>query len=146
MRLDDLKKKVLESDAAILASLLEAGEPTIHDIISELRKPGRDIRSDLPQPLTRKKLMSLDELQVGTVVKGTVQNVVDFGAFVDFGLKTAGLIHRSELSTRPFKHPLDIVHTGDIVEAQIIGVEAKKNRIALSIKALEKVKSRKPRH
>ena len=90
--------------------------------------------------------MSLDELQVGTVVKGTVQNVVDFGAFVDFGLKTAGLIPRSELSTSPFKHPLDIVHTGDIVEAQIIGVEAKKNRIALSIKALEKVKSRKPRH
>ena len=146
MHLDDLKKKVQESDAAILAPLLEAGEPTIRDIISELRKPGRDIRSDLPQPLTRKKLMSLDELQVGTVVKGTVQNVVDFGAFVDFGLKTAGLIHRSELSTRPFKHPLDIVHTGDIVEVQIIGVEAKKNRIALSIKALEKVKNRKPRH
>ena len=141
MHLDDLKKKVQESDAAILAPLLEAGEPTIRDIISELRKPGRDIRSDLPQPLTRKKLMSLDELQVGTVVKGTVQNVVDFGAFVDFGLKTAGLIHRSELSTRPFKHPLDILHTGDIVEAQIIGVEAKKNRIALSIKALEKVKN-----
>ena len=69
--------------------------------------------------------MSLDDLQVGTVVKGTVQNVVDFGAFVDFGLKTAGLIHRSELSTRPFKHPLDILHTGDIVEAQIIGVEAR---------------------
>lgn len=136
-KLEELRGKLQMNAAPKLAKALSAGEPTIRDILEELRKPGRDIRDDMPQPLTRKKPLSLDELQVGTIVKGTVQNVVDFGAFVDFGLKTTGLVHRSELCSHPFGHPLDVVHVGEIVEAVIISVDAKRNRIGLSLKQVK---------
>ena len=88
-------------------------------------------------------VVSLDELPVGTIVRGTVHNVVDFGAFVDIGLKTPGLIHRSELSSHSFTHPLDIIHVGDIIDAVIISVDAGRSRIGLSIKQLETNKSQK---
>lgn len=133
-----LQQKIQMNAAPALAASLHAGEPTIRDILEELRKPGRDVRSEFPQPLTRKHVVSLDELQVGTVVRGTVQNVVDFGAFVDFGLKTPGLIHRSELCSHPFRHPADIVHVGDIIDAVIISVDAGRGRIGLSMKQLKK--------
>ena len=81
--------------------------------------------------------MSLADLKVGTVVRGTVQNVVDFGAFVDFGIKTPGLVHRSQLSNHPFRHPTDIVHAGDIVNAEIISVDADRGRIGLSMKKVK---------
>lgn len=131
-----LQRKIQMNTVPALAKALDAGEPTIRDILEELRKPGRDVRDDYPQPLTRKHIVSLDELQVGTIVRGTVHNVVDFGAFVDFGLKTPGLIHRSELCHHRFSHPTDVIHVGDIVDAIIISVDAKRGRIGLSIKQL----------
>ncbi|MDU3238014.1 MAG: S1 RNA-binding domain-containing protein, partial [Veillonella sp.] len=100
-----------------------------------LAKPGRDPREDLPAPLTRKHVVSLEDIKVGTVVKGTVHNVVDFGAFIDFGLKTNGLLHRSELC-KAKQHPSDVLAVGDIIEAEIISVDVKRNRIGLSVKSL----------
>ncbi len=137
-KLQLLQSRLQMNAAPKLAETLKAGLPTIRDILEELRKPGRDVRDALPKPLTRQHILSLDELQIGTVVRGTIHNVVDFGAFVDFGLKTPGLIHRSELSTHPFNHPMDIVHVGDIIEAVIISVDATRGRIGLSIKQLKK--------
>lgn len=133
-----LQSKLQMNAAPALAKELNAGEPTIRDILEELRKPGRDVRSDFPQPLTRKQVLSLDELKIGTIVHGTVHNVVDFGAFIDFGLKTPGLVHRSELCNHPFRHPTDVIHVGDIVDAMIINVDAIRGRIGLSIKKVPK--------
>ncbi|MBP2665438.1 MAG: Tex-like protein, partial [Firmicutes bacterium] len=113
-------------------------EPTVRDILDALAKPGRDPREDLPAPMTRKNIVKLDDLLAGTVVKGTVHNVTDFGAFVDIGVKINGLLHRSELSNKPFRHPLDIVSVGDIVEVVILNVDAARNRIALSLKQVPK--------
>ena len=137
-KLQLLQSKLQMNAAPTLAKELAAGLPTVRDILEELRKPGRDVRDALPKPLTRKNVMSLDDLQIGTVVRGTVNNVVDFGAFIDFGLKTPGLIHRSELSTHPFKHPMDVIHVGDIIDAVIISVDAARGRIGLSIKQMKK--------
>lgn len=133
-----LKEKIQMNAVPLLAASLHAGEPTIRDILEELRKPGRDVRSAFPKPLTRRHVVSLDELKVGTIVRGTVHNVVDFGAFVDFGLKTPGLIHRSELCSHRFRHPTDVISVGDIVDAMIISVDAQRGRIGLSLKRLPK--------
>lgn len=132
--LTTLQQKLQLNAVPSLAKKLHAGEPTIQDIVEELRKPGRDIRSESPQPLTRKHILTLEDLRIGTIVHGTIQNVVDFGAFMDFGIKTPGLIHRSELSTHRFQHPTDVVHVGDIVDAIIISVDAERNRVGLSLK------------
>lgn len=133
-----LKEKIQMNAVPLLAASLHAGKPTIRDILEELRKPGRDVRSAFPKPLTRRHVVSLDELKVGTIVRGTVHNVVDFGAFVDFGLKTPGLIHRSELCSHRFRHPTDIISVGDIVDAMIISVDAQHGRVGLSLKRLPK--------
>ncbi len=129
-----LQEKIQRNAVPALAAKLHAGEPTICDILEELRKPGRDVRSSFPKPLTRRHVVSLDTLPVGTVVRGTVHNVVDFGAFIDLGLKTPGLVHRSQLCNHPFRHPTDVIHVGDIVDAIIISVDAARGRIGLSIK------------
>ena len=121
-----------------LAKELSAGEPTVRDILAALTKPGRDPREDLPAPLTRKNIVKLSDITPGTVVKGTVHNITDFGVFVDIGLKTNGLIHRSELSNKPFRHPLDIVSVGDIINVTILSVDEARNRIALSLKQVPK--------
>lgn len=133
-----LKEKIQMNAVPLLAASLHAGKPTIRDILEELRKPGRDVRSAFPKPMTRRHVVSLDELKVGTIVRGTVHNVVDFGAFVDFGLKTPGLIHRSELCSHRFRHPTDVISVGDIVDAMIISVDAQRGRIGLSLKRLPK--------
>ena len=133
-RLPQLQAALKTVDAAALARELDAGEPTVRDILDALAKPGRDPREDLPSPLTRKNIVHLADLLPGTLVKGTVHNVTDFGAFVDIGLKINGLLHRSELSSKPFRHPLDIVSVGDIVEVVILSVDTARNRIALSLK------------
>ncbi len=138
-RLSELQEIIKAVDAATLASELNAGAPTVRDILDALAKPGRDPREDLPAPMTRKNIVKLDDLLPGTVVKGTVHNVTDFGAFVDIGVKINGLLHRSELSNKPFRHPLDIVSVGDIVEVVILSVDAVRNRIALSLKQVPKV-------
>ena len=134
-QLEVLQVKLPLVDVDKMAHKLDAGVPTVRDIIAALAKPGRDPREDLPAPLTRKHVVSLEDIKVGTVVKGTVHNVVDFGAFIDFGLKTNGLLHRSELCTAK-QHPSDVLAVGDIIEAEIISVDVKRNRIGLSVKSL----------
>jgi len=134
-QLEALQVKLPLVDVEKMAHKLDAGIPTVRDIIAALAKPGRDPREDLPAPLTRKHVVSLEDIKVGTVVKGTVHNVVDFGAFIDFGLKTNGLLHRSELCTAK-QHPSDVLAVGDIIEAEIISVDVKRNRIGLSVKSL----------
>lgn len=134
-QLEALQVKLPLVDVDKMAHKLDAGIPTVRDIIAALAKPGRDPREDLPAPLTRKHVVSLEDIKVGTVVKGTVHNVVDFGAFIDFGLKTNGLLHRSELCTAK-QHPSDVLAVGDIIEAEIIFVDVKRNRIGLSVKSL----------
>lgn len=134
-QLEALQVKLPLVDVDKMAHKLDAGIPTVRDIIAALAKPGRDPREDLPAPLTRKHVVSLEDIKVGTVVKGTVHNVVDFGAFIDFGLKTNGLLHRSELCTSK-QHPSDVLAVGDIIEAEIISVDVKRNRIGLSVKSL----------
>ena len=134
-QLEALQVKLPLVDVDKMAHKLDAGIPTVRDIIAALAKPGRDPREDLPAPLTRKHVVSLEDIKVGTIVKGTVHNVVDFGAFIDFGLKTNGLLHRSELCTAK-QHPSAVLAVGDIIEAEIISVDVKRNRIGLSVKSL----------
>ena len=134
-QLEALQVKLPLVDVDKMAHKLDAGIPTVRDIIAALAKPGRDPREDLPAPLTRKHVVSLEDIKVGTVVKGTVHNVVDFGAFIDFGLKTNGLLHRSELCTAK-QHPSAVLAVGDIIEAEIISVDVNRNRIGLSVKSL----------
>lgn len=133
-QLPQLQRALRSVDASALAKELGAGEPTVRDILDALAKPGRDPREDLPAPLTRKKIVKLDDLLPGTLVRGTVHNVTDFGAFIDIGVKVNGLLHRSELSNKPFRHPLDIVSVGDVIEVVILNVDAARSRIALSLK------------
>lgn len=120
-----------------IATKLDAGVPTVTDILAALAKPGRDPREDSPAPMSRKHVTKLSDLAIGTKVKGRVQNIVDFGVFVDIGLKTSGLIHKSELSKKYFKHPLDVVSVGDIIEPIIISIDEQRNRIGLSLKRAE---------
>ena len=133
-KLAALKEVIQTANIEALEEELTAGIPTIRDILEALTKPGRDPREDLPAPLTRKNIVKLSDIVVGTVLKGTVHNVTDFGVFVDIGIKTNGLIHRSELSHKYFKHPLDIVSVGDVIDVMIINVEPERNRIGLSLK------------
>lgn len=130
----ELQQAAAHADAAAIAGQLDAGLPTVTDILAALARPGRDPREDTPPPLTRKHVAKLSDLAIGSLVKGRVQNVVDFGAFIDIGLKTSGLVHKSELSAKPFRHPLDVVAVGDIVEAEIISIDEQRNRIGLSLK------------
>lgn len=141
-QLEALQVKLPLVDVDKMASKLDAGVPTVRDIVGALAKPGRDPREDLPAPLTRKHVVSLEDIKVGTIVKGTVHNVVDFGAFIDFGLKTNGLLHRSELCSSK-QHPSDVLAVGDIIEAEIISVDVKRNRIGLSVKSLRNKEKKK---
>lgn len=120
-------------DEARLARELEAGEPTVHDILDALVAPGRDPRADLPAPLTRQNIVKLSDIKVGTILRGTIRNVTDFGAFVDIGIKTAGLIHISHLSQKKIKHPLDVVSVGETVQVKVISVEEERGRIGLAL-------------
>lgn len=132
-----LQQAAEAADPKALAAALNAGLPTVTDILAALAKPGRDPREDAPAPMTRKHVTKLSDLAIGSVIKGKVQNVVDFGAFVDIGLKTSGLIHKSELSSKYFRHPLDVISVGDIVETEIISIDEERNRIGLSLKRME---------
>jgi Transcriptional accessory protein len=133
-KLAKLQNELPKTNAAALAAALGAGEPTVRDILAALAKPGRDPREELPPPLTRKSIVKLSDLAVGSIVKGTVHNVTDFGVFVDIGVKTNGLVHRSELSDKPFRHPLDVVAVGDIIDCLILNVDEDRGRISLSMK------------
>ena len=119
-----------------LCEALGIGTPTLHDIISELCKPGRDVRDTLPPPLLRSDIMQLEDLKPGMVLQGTVRNVIDFGAFVDLGVHQDGLVHISQISDRFIKHPREVLKVGDIVKVKVLSVDVGKKRIALSMKGL----------
>jgi uncharacterized protein len=123
------------ADYKKMAAKLGVGEPTLRDMVQELSKPGRDPREEMPGPILRTDVMDMKDLKEGMILKGTVRNVIDFGAFVDIGVHQDGLVHISEMSRKKFvKHPLEVVSVGDIVEVKVIGVDLKKNRISLSMK------------
>ncbi len=122
-------------DYAKTAAGIGVGEPTLRDIVKELGSPGRDPRDEAPKPILRTDVLEMKDLKEGMVLKGTVRNVIDFGAFVDIGVHQDGLVHISQLSDRKFvKHPLEVVSVGDIVEVKVLGVDLKKKRIALTMK------------
>ena len=117
-----------------MAAELGIGEITLRDIEKELKKPGRDPRDEMPKPILRTDVLEMKDLKEGMVLKGTVRNVIDFGAFVDIGVHQDGLVHISQITNKKFiKHPLEVVHVGDIVDVKVIGVDLKKNRISLSM-------------
>ena len=112
------------------ANILSCNPP----FLKELKKPGRDARDEMPKPILRTDVLEMKDLKEGMVLKGTVRNVIDFGAFVDIGVHQDGLVHISQITNKKFiKHPLDVIHVGDIVEVKVIGVDLKKNRISLSM-------------
>ena len=123
------------TDYRKMAAELGVGEPTLHDIAAELEKPGRDPRDEMPKPILRSEVLEMKDLKEGMILKGTVRNVIDFGAFVDIGVHQDGLVHISEMSSKKFvKHPLEIVRVGDIVDVKVLSVDMQKKRIALSMK------------
>lgn len=114
------------------------GLPTLNDILTEISKPGRDIRDSLPQPLLRTDIMDINDLKEGTVLTGTVRNVIDFGVFVDIGVHQDGLVHISQICNRFIKHPSEVLKVGDIVKVRVLSVDTKKKRISLSMKDIDK--------
>ena len=133
-----LPKKAREIGFAALCAETGAGEPTLKDIIAELLRPGRDMRDELPAPMLRSDVMSLEDLKPGMELMGTVRNVIDFGAFVDIGVHQDGLVHISQLSDKFIKHPSQAVKVGDVVKVKILDVDQKKKRISLTMKGLNK--------
>ena len=121
-----------------LAKQLEIGEITLKDIVKELEKPARDPRDEMPRPILRTDVLNMEDLKEGMILKGTVRNVIDFGAFVDIGVHQDGLVHISQMSEKFIKHPLEAVSVGDVVDVQVIGVDLKKKRISLSMKGFQK--------
>jgi len=133
-QLNGLSKKV--HDKKKLAQELEIGELTLDDILSELEKPGRDPREDMPRPILRSDVLEMKDLTPGMVLKGTVRNVIDFGAFVDIGVHQDGLVHISQICDRYIKHPLEAVSVGDVVDVKVLDVDLEKKRIALTMKGI----------
>ena len=123
------------SRAEAVAGELGCGVETLIDIAAELEKPGRDPRSDMPKPVLRSDVLSMEDLKSGMLLKGTVRNVIDFGAFVDIGVHQDGLVHISQMSDRGFvKHPLDVVSVGDVVDVRVLSVDPERKRISLTMK------------
>ena len=135
-RLLGLSRQV--KDYKKLSKELEIGEITLRDIVKELEKPGRDPRDEMPKPILRTDVLDMKDLKEGMILKGTVRNVIDFGAFVDIGVHQDGLVHISEMSDKFIKHPLEAVSVGDIVEVRVLSVDVKKKRIGLSMKGIHK--------
>ncbi len=127
------KIRSMVPDTAAAAKRLGIGEITLRDVLAELEKPGRDPRQDMPAPVLRSDVLSMEDLTPGMKLKGTVRNIVDFGAFVDIGVHQDGLVHVSKLSRRFVRHPLEVVSVGDIVEVTVLSVDLKKKRISLSM-------------
>ena len=135
-KLSNLSRQI--RDYAKMAKELEIGEPTLRDIVKELEKPARDPRDEMPKPILRTDVLDMKDLKEGMILKGTVRNVIDFGAFVDIGVHQDGLVHISEMSEKFIKHPLEAVSVGDIVDVRVLGVDMKKKRISLSMKGINK--------
>ena len=122
------------ADKTAMAEKLGVGVPTLTDILNELEKPGRDPREDIPKPVLRSDVLDIDDLVPGMILKGTVRNAVDFGVFVDIGVHQDGLVHISRICDRYIKHPLEAVKVGDVVDVQVLEVDKKRKRIALTMK------------
>ena len=135
-KLMDIEDRVKETGINKLVESLDVGEPTLLDIIKELKKPGRDPREEMPKPILKTGLINMEDLTPGLILKGTVRNVADFGAFVDIGVHQDGLVHKSQMANRFIKHPLEVVKVGDVVDVKILEVDVKRKRISLSMKEL----------
>ncbi len=135
-KISTIRAKLNELNTAKVASELEIGEPTLTDIIEELSKPGRDPRDEMPKPILRQDVLKFEDLKEGMILTGTVRNVIDFGAFVDIGVKHDGLVHISELSDKFVKNPSDFVSIGDIVKVKVIGIDNERQKVKLSMKGL----------
>ena len=135
-RLPDLKARIDEVGAEQAALLCGVGVPTLLDVAAELQKPGRDPRDELPPPLLRTDVLSMEDLKPGMELTGTVRNVIDFGAFVDLGVHQDGLVHVSQISDKFIKHPSEVLKVGDIVRVKVLNVDTAKKRIALTMKGL----------
>ena len=136
--LSEIILKLDNINVSKLASELNIGELTLEDIVSELKKPGRDPRDDMPQIVVKSDVLSIDDIKEGMVLKGTVRNVVDFGAFVDIGIKSDGLVHISEISDKYVRNPMEEVSVGDIVNVKVINVDKNKGKVSLSMKGVDK--------
>ena len=133
-KLEELRTKLKSVNVQEMAKELTIGEMTLTDIIEELSKPGRDPREDMPKPILRSDVLKLDDLREGMVLTGTVRNVIDFGAFVDIGVKHDGLVHISEMSDKFIKNPSDVVSVGDIVKVKVIKIDKERQKVGLSMK------------
>lgn len=133
-RIDDLRQKIKTYGESRAAEETGLDSATLFDVVSELMKPGRDVREALPAPMLRTDVLSISDLKVGMTLKGTVRNVVDFGAFIDIGVHQDGLVHISEIAEKYVKHPSDVLKVGQVVEVRIKDVDVKKNRIGLTMK------------
>ena len=132
--LNRLKEKLKSLDVAAIAKELDIGEMTLTDIISELSKPGRDPREDMPKPVLRSDVLKFEDLTEGMILTGTVRNVIDFGAFIDIGVKYDGLVHISEMSNSYIKSPSEVVSVGDIVKVKVIKIDQERKKVGLSMK------------
>ncbi|MFM7151406.1 MAG: helix-hairpin-helix domain-containing protein, partial [Gemmataceae bacterium] len=132
-RLTDMQEKVKALSPAEIANRLQVGVPTVEDILESLARPGRDPREDLPTPVFKKGILKLEDLQPGMELKGTVLNVVDFGAFIDIGLKDSGLVHISQMANRFVKSPYDLVSVGDVVQVWVMAVDNQRHRVSLTM-------------
>ena len=133
-KLKDIKLKLSGVNIKDMSQKLEIGEMTLKDIIDELSKPGRDPRDEMPKPILRSDVLKFEDLKEGMVLNGTVRNVIDFGAFVDIGVKHDGLVHISELSENYVKNPSDVVSIGDIVKVKVIKIDNDRQKVSLSMK------------
>lgn len=133
-KLDEIKNSFKKIDIEKTAKELNVGSLTLKDIIEELSKPGRDPREDLPKPVLRSDILKFEDLKQGMELTGTVRNVIDFGAFVDIGVKYDGLVHISEMADKYVRNPSEVVSVGDIVKVKVIGIDAEKHKISLSMK------------
>ena len=134
--LRELSGQIASINTEETATELNIGVPTLKDMIKELRKPGRDPREELPKPMFRTDVLKIEDLRAEMILTGTVRNVIDFGAFVDIGIKNDGLVHISELSDKFVKNPMEVVSVGDIVNVKVIGIDLKKGRVSLSMKGI----------
>lgn len=132
--ISDIDDRVKKIGLKQISKKLEVGEPTLKDIIQEIKKPGRDPRDEGMKPILRTDVLKIEDIKEGMILKGTVRNVVDFGAFVDIGIKNDGLVHKSQMSNKFVKDPMQIVSVGDIVDVKVISVDLDKGRVSLSMK------------
>ena len=134
LRLKEIKEKLVRVNVEETSKELQVGSMTLKDIIDELSKPGRDPREEMPKPVLRSDVLKFEDLREGQILTGTVRNVIDFGAFVDVGVKHDGLVHISEMSDKFVKNPSEIVSVGDVVKVKVIAIDMERQKVKLSMK------------